>query len=64
MGIFNHSDCVTAIEMNPVALRELINATYAVLAENSRHLKHTAKLERLDVLLCEIEEYYLNDLEA
>jgi hypothetical protein len=58
MGIVN------PIEMNPVTLRDLINATYAVLAENSCHLKHTAKLEKLDILLCEIEEYYLNDLEA
>jgi hypothetical protein len=56
MGIIN------PIEVNPVTLRELINATYAVLAENSRHLKHTAKLEKLDCLLCEIEEYYLKDL--
>ena len=61
MGIVNHSDCVTAIEMNPATLAELINATYAVLAENN--VKITPKLEKLEVLLCEIEEYYLEGIE-
>lgn len=56
MGIIN------PIEMNPVTLQALINATYAVLAENN--VKITPKLEKLEVLLCEIEEYYLNDLET
>lgn len=49
------------IEVNPVTLQALINATYAVLAENN--VKITPKLEKLEVLLCEIEEYYLKDIE-
>lgn len=49
------------IEVNPVTLQALINATYAVLAENN--VKITPKLEKLEVLLCEIEEYYLADIE-
>ena len=55
MGIIN------PIEMNPVTLQALINATYAVLAENN--VKITPKLEKLEVLLCEIEEYYLDGVE-
>ena len=55
MGIIN------PIEMNPVTLQALINATYAVLAENN--VKITPKLEKLDDLLCEIEEYYLEGIE-
>lgn len=60
MGIVNHSDCVTAIEVNPVTLQALINATYAVLAENN--VKITSKLEKLEDLLLEIEDFYLKDL--
>lgn len=55
MGIIN------PIEINPVTLQRLIDATYAVLAEND--VKLTPKLEKLEVLLCEVEEYYLKDLE-
>ena len=57
MGIIN------PIEMNPVTLQELIDAVYAVLAENSRHLKHTSKLEKLEFLLDDVETYYLKDIE-
>ena len=55
MGIIN------PIEVNPVALQELINATYAVLAENN--VKITPKLEKLEDLLFEVEDYYLKDIE-
>jgi hypothetical protein len=55
MGIIN------PIEVNPVTLQALINATYAVLAENN--VKLTPKLELLEMLLDDIEIYYLKDLE-
>ena len=55
MGIIN------PIEMNPVTLQALINATYAVLAENN--VKITPKLEKLEDLLFEVEEYYLKGIE-
>lgn len=48
------------IEVNPVTLQALINATYAVLAENN--VKITPKLEKLEDLLFEVEDYYLKDL--
>ena len=56
MGIIN------PIEVNPVTLQALIDAVYAVLAENSRHLKHTSKLEKLEFLLDDVETYYLKEL--
>jgi len=49
------------IEVNPVTLQALINATYAVLAENN--VKITPKLEKLEDLLFEVEDYYLTNLE-
>ena len=57
MGIIN------PIEVNPITLQALIDAVYAVLAENSRHLKHTSKLEKLEFLLDDVETYYLKDIE-
>ena len=55
MGIIN------PIEVNPVTLQRLIDATYAVLAENN--VKLTPKLELLEMLLDDIEIYYLKDVE-
>ena len=37
-------------------LEELIGATYAVLADNRRHLRNTYKLEKLETMLTLIEE--------
>jgi hypothetical protein len=37
-------------------IQELINATYAVLSENTDELKLSPKLERLEELLTFIEE--------
>ena len=56
MGIIN------PIEVNQVTLQRLIDATYAVLAENP-DVKLTPKLELLEMLLDDIEIYYLKDLE-
>ena len=56
MGIIN------PIEMNPVTLQRLIDAVYAVLAENSG-VKLSPKLEKLEDLLIEVEEYYLKGIE-
>jgi hypothetical protein len=57
MGIIN------PIEVNPVTLQRLIDAVYAVLAENHADIKLTPKLELLEMLLDDIEIYYLKDLE-
>ena len=53
---------IKPIEVNPVTLQRLIDATYAVLAENHADIKLTLKLELLEDLLCEVEEYYLKEL--
>lgn len=37
-------------------LENLVNATYAVLNENRRHVKDSYKLEKLEMLLCMAEE--------
>lgn len=37
-------------------LEALIGATYAVLADNRRHLRNTEKLEKLETMLTLIEE--------
>ena len=42
-------------------LQELINATYAVLSENSDKLKLSPKLERLEELLTLVEETLENE---
>ena len=43
-------------------IQELINATYAVLSENSDKLKLSPKLERLEELLTILEESLEVDL--
>ena len=54
---------IDPIEMNPVTLQRLINATYAVLAENHADIKLTPKLELLELLLDDVEIYCLKDIE-